>query len=415
MNKWGSYKAKDLVTFKTGKLDSNASEIDGKYPFFTCAQETYRIGNYAFDTECVLLAGNYAAGIFALKYYNGKFNAYQRTYIIEPKDREKLNTRYLYESFKLFLKSFEQTSTGATTKFLTMGILNNLWLSLPPHPIQKKIAAVLSAYDNLIENNNRRIAILEKMAEELYREWFVRLRFPGHEKVKIVKGVPEGWEVKPIGALVEHQIGGGWGQEIPTGSEKVPVYIIRGTDFKSIEKGNFSTAPLRYEKQSSVDTRSLKHGDIILENSVNAQSRCTGNTIIITDQILKQFEHPLIPASFCKLIRFKEPNLAFYIWKLLRCYYNQGSMEYYQNVATNGIANFQMTRFLERFEVNIPNDNNLTTSFWSFDSSKHKSVLQILVHSRDRLLSRLMSGKIDVEKMDIRFPESMLKEVAIGA
>ena len=59
----------------------------------------------------------------------------------------------------------------------------------------KKIAAILSAYDELIENNKRRIALLEKMAEEIYREWFVRLRFPGHEKVKIVKGVPEGWRL----------------------------------------------------------------------------------------------------------------------------------------------------------------------------------------------------------------------------
>ncbi|MCX5806233.1 MAG: restriction endonuclease subunit S [Proteobacteria bacterium] len=203
MKGWARIKAKDLVTFKTGKLDSNAAEADGKYPFFTCAQETYRINKCAFDTECVLLAGNNADGIFPLKYYKGKFNAYQRTYIIEPKDRNEINTRYIYESFKLFLKSFEQTSTGATTKFLTMGILNNLWISKPPLPIQRKIAAILSAYDDLIENNNRRIAILEKMAEEIYREWFVRMRFPGHEKVKFHKGVPEEWETLRLGMVLE--------------------------------------------------------------------------------------------------------------------------------------------------------------------------------------------------------------------
>jgi type I restriction enzyme S subunit len=73
--------------------------------------------------------------------------------------------------------------------------------------IQRKIAAVLSTYHDLIENNNRRIAILEKMAEELYREWFVRLRFLGHEKVKIVKGVPEGWEVKRIGDILSFKYG----------------------------------------------------------------------------------------------------------------------------------------------------------------------------------------------------------------
>ena len=74
MRSWNSKKAKELVTFKTGKLDSNAAEEGGKYPFFTCAQETYRINKYAFDTERVLLAGNNAAGIFPLKYYKGKLD-----------------------------------------------------------------------------------------------------------------------------------------------------------------------------------------------------------------------------------------------------------------------------------------------------------------------------------------------------
>ncbi len=83
--------------------------------------------------------------------------------------------------------------------------MKQIKIPLPPLPIQRKIAAILSAYDELIENNNRRIAILEKMAEEIYREWFIRLRFPGHEKVKVVKGVPEGWEVKKIKNIVDRK------------------------------------------------------------------------------------------------------------------------------------------------------------------------------------------------------------------
>lgn len=88
-------KANELVTYRTGKLDSNAAEEGGKYPFFTCAQDTYWINNYAFDTECVLLAGNNAGGIFPLKFFRGKFNAYQRTYVIETCDPQRLNIKYL--------------------------------------------------------------------------------------------------------------------------------------------------------------------------------------------------------------------------------------------------------------------------------------------------------------------------------
>lgn len=83
---WRKGKLGDLVTFKTGKLDSNASVPDGDFPFFTCSQETLRTNTYSFDTECVLLAGNNANGIFPLKYFHGKFDAYQRTYVVRPRE-----------------------------------------------------------------------------------------------------------------------------------------------------------------------------------------------------------------------------------------------------------------------------------------------------------------------------------------
>ena len=82
MTAWQTAKLGDLVSFKTGKLDSNAAVPNGDYPFFTCSQETLRTNTFSFDTECVLLAGNNANGIYPLKYFHGKFDAYQRTYSI---------------------------------------------------------------------------------------------------------------------------------------------------------------------------------------------------------------------------------------------------------------------------------------------------------------------------------------------
>src|SRR5207237_1270521 len=78
------------------------------------------------------------------------------------------------------------------------GVIKRLCLRLPSLAVQCKMAAILSAYDCLIENNARRIALLEKMAAEIYREWFVRLRFPGHKQVPMQQGVPEGWKQVPI-------------------------------------------------------------------------------------------------------------------------------------------------------------------------------------------------------------------------
>jgi len=92
-------------------------------------------------------------------------------------------------------------SFGATMTSLNQDIVSRITLPFPSYAAQKKIAAVLSAYDELMENNRRRIALLEKLAEEIYREWFVRLRFPGHEKVKLVKGVPKGWAIDRVDSI----------------------------------------------------------------------------------------------------------------------------------------------------------------------------------------------------------------------
>ena len=199
----------DVCFMRTGKLNSNAAVEGGEYPFFTCAQETYQINEYAFETEAVLLGGNNANGIFPLKYYNGRFNAYQRTYVIEPKSQDNLRTRYLYYALRPALSHFESVSIGAATQYLTKGILDNFEVQIYDVDIQTRIADILSAYDDLIENNRKRIALLERAARELYREWFVRLRFPGHEHAEIVDGVPGGWERQTLGDVLSSLESGG--------------------------------------------------------------------------------------------------------------------------------------------------------------------------------------------------------------
>jgi type I restriction enzyme S subunit len=193
----------ELVAFRTGKLDSNAAVVDGAFPFFTCSKETLRTDTYAFDAECVLLAGNNASGSFPIKYFRGKFNAYQRTYVIQSRDSALVNVRYLYYALRLQLELMRSLSTGVSTKFLTLGILNSVEIPLPPLSIQRMIAAILGPYDDLIENNNRRIKLLEEMAQRIYREWFVDLRYPGHQDVQLVKSelgpIPEGWLVECVG------------------------------------------------------------------------------------------------------------------------------------------------------------------------------------------------------------------------
>lgn len=125
----------DVFTTTTGKLDSNAMVDNGQYPFFTCAKEVFRIDKYAFDQEALLLAGNNAAGKYDVKYFKGKFNAYQRTYVLG------LKQEWSYRLFQYQLEDkltyLQQQSLGGLTKYLTMKILSELSFIVPP--IDKQI------------------------------------------------------------------------------------------------------------------------------------------------------------------------------------------------------------------------------------------------------------------------------------
>lgn len=119
---------------------------------------------------------------------------------------------YYYLAQPTLVQWIHNQAVGATMPNLNTSIIRSIPIRYPPLSIQRKIAAILSAYDDLIENNTRRIAILEEMAQLIYREWFVHFRFPGHEDVEMVESelglVPEGWEVVPVGKAVE-TVGGG--------------------------------------------------------------------------------------------------------------------------------------------------------------------------------------------------------------
>jgi type I restriction enzyme S subunit len=120
-----------------------------------------------------------------------------------------LDSSFLFYSFLKKRKNdeFSGLFTGSTIKHLPKEKLAKVKVDVPPIAIQRRVVDILSAYDDLIENNRRRIALLEKAARMLYREWFVHFRFPGHEHVKIVDGLPEGWGRRALGEIAEVRLG----------------------------------------------------------------------------------------------------------------------------------------------------------------------------------------------------------------
>lgn len=172
-----------LVDIKTGKLNSNAAVENGKYPFFTCSREVYAIDNYAFDVEAILLAGNNASGDFNVKHYKGKFNAYQRTYVITVNEKQKVLYRYLYFQLLKSLKEFKEMSVGANTRFLKLGMIQGLKIALPTIDGQQTIVRQLDALraetQKLEAVYQKKIADLEELKKSILQKAFAgELRSP---------------------------------------------------------------------------------------------------------------------------------------------------------------------------------------------------------------------------------------------
>lgn len=163
---WITTTYENVMNFTTGKLNSNAAVVDGEFPFFTCSSETFKTNTYSFDTEAVLLAGNNASAIYPLKFFKGKFDAYQRTYVITTNDY-RLSNQQIYFAIKDELENFKGISSGTATKFLTMQILNNLKIILADQKISGKFYTIIKEFINLIDLNFKELEKLYKFKEIL--------------------------------------------------------------------------------------------------------------------------------------------------------------------------------------------------------------------------------------------------------
>ena len=287
---------------------------------------------------------------------------------------------------------FNQCSHGVTMSSLNQEILNRIKIPLPPLPIQKKIAAILSAYDDLIEKNNRRISILEKMAEELYKEWFVRLRFPGHEKTKIKNGIPEGWEVKRLGDVC-------FEERTLVKKKKIPDNM-RYIGLEHITPNSIVIKEYGFAKDIQSDKLYFKEKDILF-----GKIRPYLHKVSIS-----HFEG--VCSSDTIVVRTNDENYQAFVYLTI-------SSDTFVDLATTSSTGTKMPRadwsFLCEQKILIPNYElfkNFQFIFENIFSFIRNNQLQneILQITRDRLLSRLLSGKIDVEILDIKFPESMQEE-----
>ena len=190
-----------LTSIRTGKLDANASSENGKYPFFTCSKEPLRIDSYSYNCECVLVAGN---GDLNVKYYDGKFDAYQRTYIIESTDKSKLLVKYLYFFLDIYVEVLRTQSIGGVIKYIKLGNLTNAMIPLPSIEEQAEIVDCLEKCNDLIYRRIQQLTILDQLVKSRFIELFGDMYLNSLEWTEvslesisdIVSGITKGRKIK---------------------------------------------------------------------------------------------------------------------------------------------------------------------------------------------------------------------------
>lgn len=276
----------DYVNIKTGKLDANASCENGCYPFFTCAVEPLRIDSYSYNCECVLVAGN---GDLNVKYYNGKFDAYQRTYIIESKNKELLSVKYLYEFLNKYVETLREQSIGGVIKYIKLCNLTDADIPLPSLNEQFQIVNKLNKVTDLINLRKKELENLDLLVKSRFVEMFENNCYP----------------VFRLGDVCS---------KITDGTHKTPIYLDSGVPFisaKNIVNGELDFSDIKHiseHEYAEIQKRcQTEIGDILLSKSGSLGSPVIVKTsekigLFESLAVIKYDRNKLLPEFLCEQI-----------------------------------------------------------------------------------------------------------------
>lgn len=296
-----------------------------------------------------------------------------------------LDYRYLYYWFLLAGKTggLEQYFTGATIKHMPGQKLKSVVIDKPPIGIQRSIADVLSSYDDLIENNQKQIKLLEEAAQRLYKEWFVDLRFPGHENTKITDGIPEGWRMavlSEIASVNKESI-----------SKQYPYDYVDYIDIGAVSKGQINSVTRLSTKDAPGRAKRIAFDGDVLWGMVRPNLKSYA-------LVFHPKETSVFSTGFAILHAEKVP------FSFLYCHVTQDEFVSYLINCTNGAAypavkpsHFENAVLLVPTDMVLSKFHSLVGQmFRQAEILEQKN--QQAIEARDRLLPKLMSGEIEVEK-----------------
>ena len=286
----------DYVKIKTGKLDANASSENGQYPFFTCSVEPLKIDTYSYDCECVLVAGN---GDLNVKYYNGKFDAYQRTYIIESKDKKILSIPYLYCFLDGYVEELRKQSIGGVIKYIKLGNLTEAQIPMCSITEQKEIVENLNKVNTLITLRKQQFSKLDELIKSRFIEMF------GDPVLN-----PQGWETKPLLEMGTCKNG----MNFHDGDEGIEINCLGVGDFKDLAMIDRTyELPTISLNEAPPKEYLLNDGDIVFVRS-NGNKALVGRCLVVYPH-----DTPTTYSGFCIRYRLTSDKLETqYLLRVLK-------------------------------------------------------------------------------------------------
>jgi type I restriction enzyme S subunit len=333
------------------------------------------------NTLCMTIAGENTAETAILS-FKACFPDSIVGFVADPNKADVRFVKYYLDTIKRQLKN---VSKGATQDNLSLDKLLTFDILTPPPSTQRKIAAILSAYDDLVENNTRRIAILEEMAQSLYREWFVHFRFPGHEKKRLVESplgmIPEGWEVKAFSEVAEFVNGFAfephhWGK---SGTPIIKIAELKNGVTAKTPFYDGSDIPIKYH---------IHNGDVLFSWSADLDVYIwSGGQAFLNQHLFNVIPHQ------CSIKIFLFYSLKDHIWE-------------FRNKSQGTTMKHIKRSALDEVKLAIPTPEQLSM----FEDYSNPIILAILNlrgkntnlrQTRNLLLPKLISGEVDVEELDI--------------
>ena len=385
------YSIEEISILKYGTMPKKEIIVSNGFPIYSGYRVTGYASKFLYEKPMVIIVARGVGGTGDVK-ISPACAWITNLSIIFDLDEEKVDKYYF--AFMMGLESLkEKLNTGSAQAQITINALKPYKIKLPSLIYQQKIASILYTYDNLIENNNRRIAILEEMARSLYKEWFVKFRFPGHEKVKMIDSelgqIPEGWEVKHLENVIDINRGRSY-----KSSELVEEGGLPFLNLKNIARdGGFRRDGLKWYNGPYKPAQTACANDIIMAVTDMTQERAV---IARPARVPNMgFDMFVLSMDLIKITAKLDYDNGF-VYCLLR--YSQFSDEVKQFANGANVLHLSPS-VIEKYLAILP-PAELQTKFYTIVKGLHRLQDNLAIKNdnlktqRDMLLPKLISGKI---------------------